>query len=586
MKAFTYNGKDFILDGEKIVIRSGAVHYFRVPEKYWYDRLLKLKECGFNFVETYVAWNVHEKEEGVFDFSGDNDLAEFLKIAQDLGLYAIVRPGPYICAEWEFGGFPYWLLKYDMKVRSSDPVYFAKLSRYINKVFDVLEPFLLDNGGNVVFMQVENEYGYYGDDKKYLDDLVSLYRTRTKACLLFTSDWPDAYSVNRGNAKGTIACGNFGSNVVENLKNLETVRPNQPLMCSEFWCGWFDHLYEAHHTREAKDVCDSLIPFFENGYSFNFYMFHGGTNFGFMNGANNDEKYQPIVTGYDYCALLSESGDRTPAYYGVRDVLKRYGVPVPELTAKESAKKAYGKIEFKEYALLSDVIKNYPVIKNKTPLSFEELNNGYGYVLYKTTVSCNGGELEITGLCDRANVFLGGVPVAVYERSTDYKNVIIPDLKNSEVAVLVENMGRANFGAKIFEKKGISAVKIGNKELSEWTMTAIPLDNVKDISYRPINYSCNSVCGRLPAFYKGILDITETADTFIKPVGFKKGVVFINGKNIGRFYNYGGEVKTLYVPAPFLNNGKNEIIVFDTDGVKSEGTAAAFAAEFTDKPVL
>ncbi len=594
MNSFTYKGEDFFLDGKKIVIHSGAIHYFRVPKEYWYDRLLKLKECGFNTVETYVAWNMHEKIEGQFDFSDNLDLAEFLSIANSLGLLAIVRPGPYICAEWEFGGFPWWLLKYDMKVRSHEPLYFSKLKRYIDKVFEVINPYLLDNGGNVVMMQVENEYGYYGDDKQYLKDLLSLYRTHTKSCLLFTSDWPDAYSVERGNVEGAIACGNFGSKVTEMLNNLKKIRPNQPLMCSEFWCGWFDHYYEEHHMRTAEDVCNSIEPFLQNNYNFNFYMFHGGTNFGFMNGANNEKNtgYQATVTSYDYCALLNESGDRTPAYYAVRDMIKKYGYDVPTLTATDTKKKGYGKVTFKEVSYLTDNFNDNVTIENQSPLWFEDVNLGYGYMLYRANITLKGGELKIDDLFDRATVMLDGKVLGFADRSRSFEKIVLPKTENAVLDILVENMGRTNFGEFIFEHKGIRSVTVGGTKVKNFTMILLPLEDISKIKYRDVNYSCDSVCGNVPAFYRAKLNIDEVCDTFIKVMGFIKGVVFINGKNIGRFNNYTKDgyyeldsLKTLYVPAPYLSCGENEIVIFDTDGAKDFGTGK-FTCEFLDAPVL
>lgn len=591
MKKLTFRGEDFLVDGKKIIIHSGTIHYFRVPREYWHDRLLKLKECGFEFVETYVAWNVHEKVEGVFDFSGQNDLAAFLREAKDLGLYAIVRPGPYICAEWEFGGFPWWLLKYDMKVRRKDALYYSKLTRYLNRVFDEIEPLLADNGGNVVMMQIENEYGAYADDKEYLKDLLSLYRLRTKDCLLFTSDGTSSPDFERGNIDGVLACGNFGSKVEEHMDEIKSKRPNQPLMCSEFWSGWFDHLYEDHHVRSAEDICESLIPFFKNGYSFNFYMFHGGTNFGFMNGANNYGVYQPTVTSYDYCAPLSEAGDRTPTYYAIREKMGENGCSLPPLTAKETDKMAYGKVMLTEYAPLFDNLDFAKKIESEKPLYFEDCDLAYGYALYSATVNTEGGVLDIENLKDRANVFVDGEPIAIYERGAEYAKISLPPLKNAKLDILVENMGRTNYGPYIFEKKGISGVSIGGKQVLGWTIFLLPLDEISNLSYSAVNFACGSVCGSLPAFYKGQLSINKKADTFVKIPSFKKGVVFINGINLGRFYNYEttktgkkADLRTLYVPAPFLKEGKNEVVVFDTDGERRCGER--FIVEFCDEPVL
>ena len=332
----TRNGERFYLDGEPFTIRSGAIHYFRVPRPYWRDRLLKLKECGFNTVETYVAWNVHESHEGDFDFSGEKDVAAFLRTAQELGLYAIVRPGPFICAEWEAGGFPAWLLAdRNMRLRCNYAPYMQKVERYFKRLFAELSPCAIENGGNVILWQVENEYGSYGNDKEYLRRLVEIYRENGIAGQLFTADGAWINMLVKGALPETcLPFVTFGSRTEEAMRCVDLFVKNTPKMCAEFWCGWFDHWGEEHHTRTSEDVLKDLEPFFIHGWSFNFYMFHGGTNFGFMNGANSGEKYMPTVTSYDYCGLLTEAGDRTETYYKVRDMFIKYGVNVPALTAK------------------------------------------------------------------------------------------------------------------------------------------------------------------------------------------------------------------------------------------------------------
>lgn len=342
----TRNGERFYLDGEPFTIRSGAIHYFRVPRPYWRDRLLKLKECGFNTVETYVAWNVHESHEGDFGFSGEKDVAAFLRTAQELGLYAIVRPGPFICAEWEAGGFPAWLLAdRNMRLRCNYAPYMQKVERYFKRLFAELSPCAIENGGNVILWQVENEYGSYGNDKEYLRRLVEIYRENGIAGQLFTADGAWINMLVKGALLETcLPFVTFGSRTEEAMRCVDLFVKNTPKMCAEFWCGWFDHWGEEHHTRTSEDVLKDLEPFFIHGWNFNFYMFHGGTNFGFMNGANSGEKYMPTVTSYDYCGLLTEAGDRTETYYKVREMFGKYGVQVPALTAKESKKAAYGEV--------------------------------------------------------------------------------------------------------------------------------------------------------------------------------------------------------------------------------------------------
>ena len=382
MESFTYKEDKFYLSGAPFIVRSGAVHYFRVPKEYWHDRLLKLKECGFNTVETYVPWNLHEPQDGVFDFVGDNDIAEFLGVAKKLGLYAIVRPCPYICAEWEFGGLPAWLLKDgNMRLRCNYPPYMQKVERYLRKLFEILRPWLLSSGGNILMMQIENEYGSFGNDKDYLYKLTEIYRDCGIDCLLFTADGVWYNMVVSGSLpEKCLTFLTFGSRTQDAMKAIDVVSPDTPKMCAEFWSGWFDHWGEEHHTREAEDVLKDLEPFFKNGWSFNFYMFHGGTNFGFMNGANfSDGKILPTVTSYDYCAPLTESGDRTETYYKIRDMFAKYGVPVPALTASESKKTSYGKAELNERVdFLGCIEKISKPVVSACPLFTEEIGQNYG----------------------------------------------------------------------------------------------------------------------------------------------------------------------------------------------------------------
>ena len=388
MKNFTYKNSEFYLNGKEFKVYSGAIHYFRMPREYWCDRLLKLKECGFNTVETYIAWNVHEPKEGEFDFSGDNDVAAFLRMAQELGLYAIVRPGPFICAEWEAGGFPPWLFKdRNVRVRCNDVRYMEKVENYLTRLFDELRPNLLINGGNVFMMQVENEYGGYGNDKSYLRRLVEIYRKCKMDCLLFTADGAWINMLVKGSLTDEcLPFVTFGSRTEVSMRSVDPISPNTPKMCAEFWCGWFDHWGEEHHTRTSEDILKDFVPFLENGWNFNFYMFFGGTNFGFMNGANfAGGKLQPTVTSYDYCAPLNEAGDRTENYYKIRDEFIKHDVPVPPLTAKDSEKAAYGRIDLSRRAFLFDNL-GEKHIKSPYPLTMEEVGQNYGYILYSTVM--------------------------------------------------------------------------------------------------------------------------------------------------------------------------------------------------------
>ena len=583
---FTYQGRDFYLNGEKFTVRSGSMHYFRTPKYYWEDRLLKLKECGFNCVETYVAWNLHEPKEGEFCFDGELDVGEFFDTAARLGLYVVLRPGPYICAEWEFGGFPAWLLSYDgIRLRCNDELYFSKLEAWSRALFKVVTPRLITNGGNILMVQVENEYGSYGNDLSYLTRLRDLYKELGVDTVMFTTDGYEDGFMESSRIDGCPAFYNFGSDTKNQMDRLAEKMPDQPLMCAEFWCGWFDHWYENHHVRSAESICAAFEPFLKYGYHFNFYMFHGGTNFGFMNGANNHTgQFQPTVTSYDYNALLTEAGDRTPQYYGVRNLMIRYGVDVPELTAKESKKIAYGDVTFTASAKLFDNMDALGArTKSHFPMTMEKLGQSYGYVWYESElpILLKDHYLVFDGLGDRAIVYIDGEKVGVVERGREQEKITFSTGEtHKKLGVLVENMGRTNFGANLIDPKGLSGVWLRweyiNRNLMEFENLPLPMDNLEKLTFAGLPETPYVD----PAFYKGEFYVDEPADTFLKPSGFTKGFILINGVNIGRYYNPAGPQKTLYVPACFLKKGKNEIVVFETDG------AASLTAEFVDTPEL
>ncbi len=589
MKHFTYQGESFYLDGEPFQLRSGAIHYFRVPRAYWYDRLLKLKECGFNCVETYVPWNVHEPKEGQFCFDGEADFGEFLKTAKELDLVAIVRPGPYICAEWEFGGFPAWLLSYaDLNIRCYNERYMEKLTAYLIRVFDEIRPHLIENGGNVIMLQVENEYGSYGNDKKYLNALYDLYRAHGMNGILFTADGSERLMLGAGKIDGCLSFANFGSRTEKCMQALDKfVNGAHPLACMEFWGGWFEYWHqETHPTRDAADICGELEVFLKNGYGFNYYMFHGGTNFGFMNGATDMRgDYNVVVTSYDYHTLLTEAGDRTENYYAVRELMGKYGVALPPITAKESEKAAYGEITFTEYSeLFSSLDKLGTTHESISPLRMEEMDQAYGYVLYIAELSdYHRGEFEtrLYDCCDRAIVYLDGEKCGVYERSLKDNKPIYAQLNGDgagkKLYVLVENTGRTGYGENFCKRKGVQDVCAWGQRIFGWKNVSLPMDNLEKLVFSPLQGDLP----KSPAFYRAKLTLNEAPkDTFLRLDGFEKGFVTVNGFNIGRYYTSAGPQKTLYVPAPLLKKGENEIVVFDSDG------ATTLSARFTDTPEI
>ncbi len=586
MGILTYKDRSFYLDGVPFTVISGAMHYFRIPREYWRDRLLKLRECGFNTVETYTCWNLHEPEEGEFCFDGNLDIVAYIETATELGLNIILRPGPYICAEWDFGGLPAWLLNYEnIPLRCYDGDFLRILRRYYGELLGRIRPYLAVNGGNIFMLQIENEYGSYGDDKKYLRAIADIYRENGADCLYFTSDGPSCTMLSGGSLDEYFAVANFGSDPKGQLAIMSRLYPSRPLMCGEFWSGWFDHWFEEHHVRPAEEIVGCVRDFAEIGASFNFYMFHGGTNFGFTNGANYAETYQPTVTSYDYNAPLNEAGDRTETYYRLREIIsQRYG-NVPELTAKETPKAAYGRIRLTEEAgLFENLDRISAPVSVAEPKYMEEIGQNFGYVLYRTSIRGprDNGYLHAEAVHDRAQVFVDGEKRATWERynkkAMEESPVYLSLGKGEERAIdiLTENMGRVNYGPKLRDRKGIHGVRYDYQHHFGWQMYPLPMTDLSGLVYADANEK-----GESPAFFRGVLKVDgDPCDTFLRLDHFTKGFVTVNGINIGRYYNPAGPQKTLYVPAPFLHEGENEITVFESDA--HDG----LEIEFFDRPDL
>lgn len=584
---FYYEGERFFWNGKPIQIRSGAIHYFRIPRYYWRDRLLKLKECGFNCVETYVAWNVVEPKKNEFDFSGEKDIAGFVRIAQELGLLIILRPGPFICAEWEGGGLPAWLINpcdeelRGVCLRCDEPSYMARCEKYLTALFAQVRPYFLANGGNIVMMQVENEYGAYGNDKSYLKKLVDIYLKNGVDGVLFTADGGGDATVFAGTyPEKTLATLTLGSNVKNQMPRLDRLAEGKPKFCAEFWCGWFDHWGESHHVRGGDSVVAEVDEFMKNGWNFNFYMFCGGTNFGFMNGANYDEYIQPTVTSYDYCALLTEQGERTKTYYKIRDLFQSYGVDVPTMTATDGKTGAYGKAEWTHVAYLKEQLSSIsqPVV-SKRPLPMEALGQNYGYALYQTVVDefPAEAELRLDGLADRANVFLNGKFVGRRESTAAFDRIAYSlderEAKRVQADVLVENMGHVNYGCHILEPKGLKRLMTYYEWVYctpvDWLNYPLPMD-AEQIGKVRFEKKTAPIEENQPVFLKGSFEVDEAKDCFVKPVGLHRGFIVVNGVNIGRYDCDKGPQKTYYLPKCYLKEGKNEIIVFESDSASGE----------------
>lgn len=566
-RSFTIEDQ-FYLDGKPIKIISGAIHYFRVVPEYWQDRLEKLQALGCNTVETYIPWNMHEPREGEYCFSGMYDVRKFIQTAQKLGLYVILRPSPYICAEWEFGGLPFWLLRDgDMKLRFNYPPYLAKIDRYYKRLFQEFNDLQMDKGGPIVMMQVENEYGSYANDKQYIYSLVDLMRKHGVTVPLVTSDGPWSDMLDNGSVQDvalpTINC---GSDVKQHFARLKQFHgQDRPLMVMEFWIGWFDAWgNEQHHTREVESAAVELDDILKEG-SVNIYMFHGGTNFAFTSGANYYDKLSPDTTSYDYDALLTEWGDFTPKYEAFKQVISRY-TEIPEVQfSTPISKKAYGESAVKEkVSLFSIVDKLAKVVESPYPLTMEALDQPSGYVLYQSDLGKNRHveDFRLIQCADRAQVFINDkLKFTRYDQHMEDKEIFdLPDPQN-ELKVLVENMGRINYSVKMnTQHKGIKGGVIVNGAFqSSWKHYALPLDNLE-----LVDFNKEYVSGT-PAFYRFELEVDEAGDTFLDFTGWGKGVAWINGFNLGRYWEIGPQ-RRLYIPGPLLKTGINEVILFETEG--------------------
>lgn len=576
--------KKFYMDSKPFDIYSGAMHYFRTVPEYWEDRLTKLKAAGFNTVETYVCWNLHEKKPGEFDFSGILDIEKYLEIAQKVGLYAIVRPGPYICAEWDFGGLPAWLLKdKNMQIRCMYPDYLKCVERFYKELLARLVPHLESHGGNIIAMQVENEYGSYGNDKDYLRYVEKLTRDCGIDCLLFTSDGNTNNMISGGSLPDIYKVLNFGSRSRTAFNVLKDFENDGPNMCGEFWCGWFDHWRDKHHTRNSLEIVNEIKGFIDNGASFNMYMFHGGTNFGFTAGANHNQGhgYEPTVTSYDYCAMLTEWGDYTPAYHAVRKLLcEKQGIEPPELP--ESPKlQSIGKVELTEAASLFENLDNIGE-KHHVPVpeGMEYFGQNFGLIYYETTLKgkYNASPMYVKNVHDFADVYFDGEKKASIDRTlysvdgkTTLKDVIFKKKKGEsspflmpalsgerKIGVLVDTMGRVNYGENMLDRKGISDIYLGIQRLMNYDVWTLPLDNLDKLKYS------SNVKKEEPVFLKGSFKTDSKADCFVHLDGFNRGCVYINGFNLGRFWKVGPQ-KSLYLSGTLLKD-ENEIIVFNIGG--------------------
>lgn len=569
MGSFEIANDTFLLNGERFMLISGAMHYFRVPRPYWRDRLEKLALMGCNTVETYLPWNLHEPHSGAFDFRDDLDVEAYVRLAQEIGLWVILRPSPYICGEFEFGGLPWWLLRdRAMRVRSSYAGFTAAVERYYDQLLPRLAALQITHGGPVIAMQIENEYGYYGNDSSYLVFLRDAMQRRGIDVPLFTSDGPWGHHLTWGSVDGVLATANFGSGAPQHFKKLQELQPGKPLVCMEFWLGWFDAWRQNHHTRTPQDSAAALDEILAQGHA-NIYMFHGGTNFGFTSGANHAEHYTPDVTSYDYDAPLSEDGQCTPKFDALRQVIARYR-DVPERQSSFAVTRA----EPRELAVagraavLSQLHQMVAPVASPLAQTMEDLNQGYGYVVYRLQIrgSDQDTALVLHRCADRALVYLDGAFVALRESGamTDPIPLAI-DASEHALDILVENQGRVNFGHRMDDqRKGIDGgVLINGCAAGPITHFSLPFDAPLSVTWTD-----ESIAGA-PSLHRFELDYQAQTgyhiDHFLNMDGWGKGIVIANGRNLGRFWDAGPQ-RTLYLPGCFLQRGVNEIVVFETEG--------------------
>ncbi len=556
------NGDHFELDGKPFQIISGAIHSARVPRAYWRDRLRKAHAMGLNTVETYVFWNLHEPSPGQFDFDGQSDIAEFIREAQQEGLFVILRPGPYVCAEWDFGGYPAWLLhEPDMEVRTSNSAFMAAASRWFHRLGQELAPLQSANGGPIIAVQVENEYGSFGSDHNYMEQIHHLLvDSGFDRAMLYTADGAD--ELLNGSLPELPAVINFGSGSAKTeFAKFAKLRPNAPRMCGEYWDGWFDHWGGKHHTTNAAADAEELRWMLVQGFSVNLYMFHGGTSFGWMAGANIDGgKYEPDVTSYDYDVPVSESGELKPKYFLFRDAISKVtGITPPAAPAPMPAR-ALAPVQLTRSTSIWD---NLPKpIPSPQILSMEDVGQSYGYILYRTNIAkAQSGDLHIDELHSYAQIYLDGVLAGTLDRRVDQVSLPIHVAHdNTRLDIFVENTGRVNFGRQFpHERAGIThQVTLAGKPFTGWEIYPLPMQNVSSLAYK--SASCAGAC-----FYQATFQVDEPADTFVDTRSLGKGEVFINGQPLGRFWKIGPQ-GTLYLPAPWLKKGNNEIVVFDLKG--------------------
>ncbi|WP_282837622.1 glycoside hydrolase family 35 protein [Microbacterium flavum] len=579
MSTFTIGDADFLLDGTPHRIISGALHYFRIHPDQWADRIRKARLMGLNTVETYVAWNAHEPVRGQWDATGWNDLGRFLDLVAAEGMHAIVRPGPYICAEWHNGGLPVWLTSTPgIGLRRSEPQYLDAVTSYLRHVYEIVAPRQIDRGGNVVLVQIENEYGAYGSDATYLRELVRVTRDAGITVPLTTVDQPEPAMLAGGSLPELHRTGSFGSRAAERLRTLREHQPTGPLMCSEFWDGWFDWWGGIHHTTDAAASATELDALLAAGASVNIYMLHGGTNFGATNGANDKGRFAPIVTSYDYDAPLDEAGFATEKFEAFRAVIAKYAdVPEETVPAGPAAPRIDVPLTATGDWATGGAAPGHSDVAE--PPTFEDLGHLGPLVRYDIALpevafcDADAAVLRVAEARDLVWVAVDGRPVGRLSRALHERALALP--RGRHLTLLVEDQGRVNYDHRLGEPKGVIApVTLGGRALRGWRAAAIDLPSA---AARAASAAPGSSAGRTAL--RGEVTLDEASDLFLDTSGWAKGYAFVNGFFLGRYWSSGPQ-RTLYVPAPVTRAGVNEIVVLELE------QAVDLTARFVAAPEL
>lgn len=570
--SFRIGESEFLLDDEPFRVISGALHYFRVHPDQWADRIRAARLMGLNTIETYVPWNEHEPEPGAFLADGALDLARFLDLVGAEGMHAIVRPGPYICAEWDGGGLPAWLFRDgDIGVRSADPRFLAPVTRFLRSVLEIVVPRQIDRGGPVILLQVENEYGAYGtfttaEREAYLRALRETYLEAGVTVPLTSVDQPTDEMLSRGSLPELHRTGSFGGNVADRLRVLRAHQPTGPLMCSEFWCGWFDYWGSFHRTSSTAASVASLDALLAAGASVNVYMFHGGTNFGLTNGANDKGVFEPTITSYDYDAPLDEAGRPTEKFWAFREVISRYA-PVPDVADGDllaPLDAAPAAVPLEPVCALDAVLADVEVQRRDHAPTMDELGAARGFVRYETRLDRGDAPvvLAIGEVRDRAWVSLDGAPVGVLSRDRRERTIVLPR-GTGALGILVEDQGRVNYGPRIGEHKGlIGPVTVGGVAPAAWDVVVVPWERLPALVAEREAADAAPVAGA--TMFRAAVELDAPRDLVVDATALGTGLVWIGDTCLGRFWRTGPQ-HSLFVPAPLTRAGRNVFTVLDLE---------------------